>query len=54
MSNYSDLSFTGEEVITIYMFGIIDGKTSISEIYKYTNHHLHAWFPKLPSYEAYV
>jgi len=36
------------------MFGIIDGKTDISKIYKYTDRHLRAWFPKLPSYEAYV
>ena len=54
MSNHSDLSFTDEEVITIYLFGIIDGKTDISKIYKYTDRHLRAWFPKLPSYEAYV
>jgi len=26
MSNHSDLRFSDEEVITIYMFGIIDGK----------------------------
>ncbi len=54
MSNYADLSFTDEEVITIYLFGIIDGRTEITQIYEYTHHHLHDWFPKLPSYEAYV
>jgi len=29
MSNYADLSFADEEVITIYLFGIIDGKREI-------------------------
>lgn len=54
MSNYTDLSFTDEEVITIYLFGIIDGRTEITQIYEYTHRHLRDWFPKLPSYEAYV
>lgn len=54
MSNYADLSFADEEVITIYLFGIIDGKTEITKIYKYTDRHLRDWFPKLPSYEAYI
>ncbi len=33
MSNHADLSFTDEEVITIYMFGIIDKKVALKEIY---------------------
>lgn len=54
MSNYANLSFSDEEVITIYLFGIIDGKTEITKIYEYTDRHLRDWFPKLPSYEAYI
>lgn len=27
-SNYADLSFTDEEVITLYLFGIIDERTN--------------------------
>ncbi len=54
MSNYADLSFADEEVITIYLFGIIDGRTEITKIYEYTDRHLQDWFPKLPSYEGYV
>ena len=54
MSNYADLSFADEEIITIFLFGIIDGKTEITKIYEYTDRHLRDWFPKLPSYEAYI
>lgn len=54
MSNYADLSFSDEEVITIYLFGIIDGGTEITWIYRYTDRYLRDWFPKLPGYEAYI
>ena len=54
MSNHADLSFTDEEVITIYLFGIIDGRTEITWIYEYTDRHLRDWFPKLPGYAAYI
>lgn len=54
MSNYANLSFTDEEVITIYLFGVIDGRTTITKIYADTDRHLRTWFPNLPGYEAYV
>ena len=54
MSNYADLSFSDEEVITPYLFGIIDKKTEIKQIHTYTDRHLHRWFPKLLSYVAFV
>ena len=53
-SNYANLSFSDAEVITIYLFGIIDGKEKYSDIYKYTDRHLRAWFPRLPSYVAFI
>jgi hypothetical protein len=52
-SNYADLSFTDEEVLTIYLFGIIDGRRSIKEIYNYADRHLRDFFPKMPKYKAY-
>ena len=52
-SNYADLSFTDEEVLAIYLFGVIDGRRSIKEIYNYTDRHLRSFFPKLPKYKAY-
>jgi hypothetical protein len=39
MSNYANLSFTDEEVITIYLFGVIDVRTTITKIYADTDRH---------------
>lgn len=54
MSHYANLSFSDEEVITIYLFGVIDKNREIKQIYEYANRHLRDWFPKLPSYTAFV
>lgn len=54
MSNHADLSFSDEEVITLYLFGIIDKKREIKSIYEYADRHLRDWFPLLPSYVAFV
>jgi hypothetical protein len=54
MSNYADLSFSDEEVIAIYLFGVMDKHKEIKSIYNYADRHLRDWFPKLPSYVAYV
>ena len=54
MTNYADLSFSDEEVITLYLFGIIDKKRELKQIYAYGDRHLRPWFPKLPSYVAFV
>ena len=54
MSNYADLSFTEEEVIAIYLFGVIDKNRELKKIYGYADRHLRQWFPRLPSYTAFV
>jgi hypothetical protein len=54
MSNYADLSFSDEEVITLYLFGVIDKHRQIKQTYEYADRHLREWFPKLPSYVAFV
>jgi hypothetical protein len=54
MSNNSSPAFTDEEVITVFLWGIMQHRTTIKDIYNYTNNHLREWFPNLPSYEAYV
>ena len=54
MSNYANLEFSDEEIITIYMFGIMNKNYKIKDIYDYTNRHLRDCFPKLPSYTAFV
>ncbi|NJL60185.1 MAG: IS982 family transposase [Desulfobacteraceae bacterium] len=46
--------FTDEEVITIFLFGIMQNHFEITDIYNYTRDHLSEWFPKLPSYAAFI
>lgn len=53
-ASYSDLSFSDEEVITLYRFGIIDKKREIKTIYEHAERYWRDWFPNLPSYVAYV
>ena len=54
LSNHSDLGFSDEEVITIYLFGIMSGHSKVKSIYGYTSRHLKDWFPALPSYVAFI
>ncbi len=54
LSNYADLSFSDEEVIAIYLFGGIDKNRALKKIYGYADRYLHPWFPRLPSYTAFV
>ena len=54
LSNNADPELTDEEVLTIYLFGIIKKKRTITEIYEYITDHMKAWFPALPSYVGYV
>ena len=54
MSNNSTPDFTDEEVMTIYLFGILRKRHKIIEMYEYVQDHLSPWFPKLPSYGGYV
>ncbi len=53
-SNNSSPKFTDEEVIVIFLWGIMHGHTEIKYIYRYADQHLRDWFPDLPSYEAYI
>ena len=53
-SNYSDLSFSDEEVLVIYMCGIMDGKRTKKHIYNHAKDYWSYLFPKLPSYVAFV
>ena len=52
-SNNADPTFTDEEVLTIYVFGLIKKRTTISEIHEYVEDHFSEWFPDLPSYQSY-
>lgn len=53
-SSHVDLKMSDEEVISLYLFGIIDGHRTIKQIHTYADRHLRSWFPHLPSYAGYV
>lgn len=42
--------FTDEEVMTIYIFGILCGHRNIKQIHQFVYRHLRNWFPYLPKY----
>lgn len=52
-SNNSRPTFTDEEVLAIYLFGLAQKRRSIREIYDYIADHFAEWFPDLPSYQSY-
>ena len=54
LSNNDQPSFTDEEVLTIYLFGILKKHRTIQDIHHYIKDHLAQWFPELPSYGGYV
>lgn len=54
MTNHADMRFSDEEVITIFIHGVIDGRSTLKKIYDDALRHLKQWFPKLPSYTAFI
>jgi hypothetical protein len=54
LSNNDQPLFTDEEVLTIYLFGIVKNHRTIQGIYDYVTDHLADWFPALPCYGGYV
>jgi len=44
------LSFSDEEAITIYLYGLLDGRKTVKEIHRFAKNHLDDWFPTLISY----
>src|SRR4051794_33574754 len=53
-TNYVRLEFSDEEIMTVYLFGIMSKQYTIKGIYQYASRHLKDWFPTLPSYQAFV
>lgn len=56
--NYQRLSnfrprCTDEELLTMYLFGHLQGLHEQRRIYRYVGRPWHAWFPALPSYQAF-
>lgn len=53
MSNNRKQTFTDQELITVYLFGVLQHHTELKHIYEYVLHHWYGWFPDLPSYQAF-
>ena len=52
---FADLSFTDEEVATIYLFAVAsEQKRQIKGIHAHARRYWRDWFPRLPGYGAYV
>jgi len=52
-SNNCEPDFTDKEVLTVYLFGIIEKCRTVSEVHRYAAEHFSEWFPDLPSYQSY-
>jgi IS5 family transposase len=53
LSNNHQPLFSDEELLTIYMFGHLQGQTTGRRIYDYIRNHWREWFPALPTYQAF-
>jgi hypothetical protein len=53
-SNNKIVILTDEEVLTIFLFGVMSHRTSLKTIYAFASNHLCDWFPNLITYEAFV
>jgi len=51
LSNNFRPKFTDEECITVYLFGIAEGKFEVKAIHQFIKDYWHDWFPEMPSYE---
>lgn len=52
LSNNDKPLFSDEELLTMYLFGHLQGLTTQRRIYEYIRHHWRAWFPRLPAYQT--
>jgi len=52
LSNFKP-RFTDRELVTCYFFAMLNNQNTKQEIYDYTARHWRAWFPDLPSYQAF-
>jgi len=52
--NNVEPDFTDQELLTVYLFSVgFERRFRIKDIYEYIVHHWLAWFPDLPSYQAF-
>lgn len=51
--NYHQLTITDQELVTIYLFGHLNEHFEKRAIYRFIKHYWAAWFPAVPSYQAF-
>ncbi len=54
LSNNPTVTFTDQEVLTVYLFGMMQQHLALKAIYIDTHDHLKAWVPHLPSYSGFI
>jgi hypothetical protein len=52
LSNNHKPLFSDEELLTMYLFGHLQGLTTQRRIYAYILNHWREWFPALPAYQS--
>lgn len=52
LSNFKP-RFTDEELVTVYLFGHLNGLFQKKAIYRFLRNYWADWFPRLPSYQAF-
>jgi hypothetical protein len=53
-SNNHHPEFTDQEALTLYLYSVAEEKRlTVKDIYRFCEEHLHSWFPRLPSYQAF-
>ncbi len=52
LSNNHQPLFSDEELLTMYLFGHLQGITTQRRIYDYMQNHWREWFPALPAYQT--
>jgi hypothetical protein len=53
LSNHHQPAFTDQELVTVYLFGHLQGHFQQRRLYDYIRGHWFAWFPDLPSYQGF-
>lgn len=53
LSNNHQPLFSDEELLTMYLFGHLQGLTTQRRIYDYVCNHWREWFPALPAYQTF-
>jgi hypothetical protein len=53
MSNNGRPLFTDSECLTVYLFGIAEGRFTVKSSYDFVREFFPGWFPHLPSYHAF-